>query len=86
MSAPLTELRYHKALSRYERVKLGLMIAVLLVVLVSGWYLIALSRADHQSLVILKCAVNHSTSFDSHGHLRSQEEARRVFDACVARG
>lgn len=99
-NAPLSELRVASAVRLYERIKLGLVVLVLVVDIAIGVYLIAigvdlvaLARTnqetlvtDQQSLTILRCAVDRSVQVDPHGHRRSQDQQRVVFDACVKRG
>lgn len=85
-NAPLSELRVASIVRRYERVKLSLMVIVLCLNIAIGSYLIGVGKSNHESLVILKCAVAKTTTVDAHGKPRTPEAARVAFDACVKHG
>lgn len=80
-----TEARLGRALRRYERAKVALLVVILVIVSVSGAYLIGVARQNRRSLTILECAVARSTSFDESGHARSAADARVAFERCVKR-
>lgn len=83
IDAPDVELRLALSLRRYERVKLCLLVVVLCIDIAIGAYLIGLGRGNHESLVILRCAVDRSTQVDNHGNVRTPAESRDAFDRCV---
>lgn len=85
-SAPLVELKVAAALRIYERIKLALMITTLMVVTVSGAYLIGLANNNKESLTILRCAVSKEVRNKPNGDNTTDAEARTAFDRCVRRG
>ncbi len=94
-SAPLTELKLGAALRRYERVKLGIMVAVLIIVSTSTAYLIGLTQTtkeigvdNRSSLVLLSCAFSPEVQAAAGPDPKNPDTAaqRKVFDACVKRG
>lgn len=89
-SAPFVELALARGLRSYERVKLVLLVLVLILVTVSDLYVVglvhsghALSKQNHQSLVILQCAVANGENNDKP---LTPAAERAKFERCVARG
>lgn len=78
--------KYGRAVRTYERVKLLLLVAVLIVNLGIAWYLVGVGRGNQESLVILRCAIAREVRVDAHGKPRTQPEMEKAFDACVKRG
>ncbi len=92
-AAGLTQLRYGATVRRYEQIKLAATALALVVNLAIGGYLVTIARSNKvalntasQSLVILRCAVDKSTSVDASGKPRTAAEQRVAFDHCVAVG
>jgi len=90
LNAPLSELRVAKAVRRYERFKVTLMMLVLLIDIVIGLYLVGIAhstqgigRSNQESLKILRCAVSKTVQVDEHGKPRTPEGARQAFNKCV---
>lgn len=92
-NAPLVELRLASAIRRYERIKVALTAVVLLLVLVGNALLLGAASSNHsllanqhESLVILRCAVARTTQVDETGQPRSSDAVREAFDKCVKAG
>lgn len=90
INAPLSELRVASALRTYERIKLGLLVAVLVINMGIGLYLTSIARTNkrtldngHQSLVILRCALDRKTAVKPSGAPRTPEEYRTELARCI---
>lgn len=90
-NAPLSELRVAKNLRRFERAKFVLELATVAILLAMGTYLIGIGQANRidlrngtETLSILRCAVDPSVQIDKNGKPRTEAEARKEFNRCVA--